>query len=239
MLKKHGLKALAAAALLMVPTAPAAADILVIRALGKVAQRYPTGRRFPDATRFRLERGESLAILFGGRTRVFSGPGSFTAADPVRAPTQTSAIVRIGAGAVRGPFGTVPTDPWHIDIYSPGPICFSPGRPLSFWRADAKAADTLTVRPAEGGAAQTLRWPAEQSVVPWPARLSPTPGASYDLALQGQTRPTRIRIAALPATATQSLESLAEAMLAARCVTQLDALITANLVSPAPSQSAR
>jgi hypothetical protein len=205
----------------------AAAEVLVLRSVGPSASRYRAGQRLPDSTTFVLRPGDSVAVLAGGGTRTFRGPGSFTATGPARATGLASAGRRVNTGAVRGTGdGKVqrPSDIWALDVTQSGPICVgSDGRPV-LWRPSAEQAVQLTITPPTG-APRTVSWPRGQQTLAWPVNVPLTNGASYQLSWSGATVPTRVTARTLAPLAANDLEGVATALITNQCRNQLEVLI--------------
>ncbi len=221
-----------ALALLFGTTATAAAaDILVVRSTGPSAKMYPPGKSIPEAGRLALKAGDMLVVLDGRGTRTIRGPGNFAAgaAQPAGQPMQTAANTtrRARIGAVRGT-GTVSTPPrpgtlWQIDVSKSSNICLADPRNVTLWRADATKPVTLTVA-REGGASQTVSWPAGETTLAWPTSVGIADGAQYNLSWQGASAPTRLKFKTLPKQPA-GLEDMASSLITNQCNAQLDLLI--------------
>lgn len=212
-----------------------AAEVLVLRSVGPSARRYAAGQRLPDNHQFVLRPGDSIAILAGGGTRTFRGPGTFSATGPARAAGLASASQRRTTGAVRGTATAAiarPTDPWAIDTSQSGRACVAAnGRPM-LWRPVPDRAADLIVTP-QSGAAQTVRFAAGQRAAAWPAGIALVDGASYQLNWPSNAAPSRITVRTLPAPAAGDVAGAATALLSRQCRSQLDVLIAVNEAAPA------
>jgi hypothetical protein len=215
------------AALLATAAASAAANVLVVRSAGPSAKAYPAGRSLPDNARITLQAGDSVTVLSAGGTRSFRGPGTFSPSAAVRAGPQTLAASdgrRARIAAVREA-GIVPGSPtiWHVDVSQGGTICLIDTGNVMLWRPDSSAAATLTMTPP-GGAAQTLRWPAGEATMGWPAGTPIVNGGAYSFTEPGVAVPTRITFRTLTTEPTD-LQAVAAALIENGCQNQLDVLL--------------
>jgi len=215
------------AALLAAVALPAAANVLVVRSTGPSAAAYPAGRSLPDNARLNLRAGDTVIVLGAAGTRTFRGPGTFSPSAAVQAGARTFAAAdgrRARIGAVRGA-GIVPHSPtiWHVDITQSGTFCLASTSRVQLWRPDATVPTTLTIAGA-GGAARTVRWPAGQATVAWPAALPIANGASFSIAQSGVAVPTQVTFRTL-AREPANLEGVAAALIANGCQGQLDVLV--------------
>src|SRR4051794_37502591 len=64
--------------------AGAAANVIIVRANGPNARRLGVGAILADYSRFTLGPGDSVPVPPPYGTRIFRGPGAFSAADPIR-----------------------------------------------------------------------------------------------------------------------------------------------------------
>jgi len=215
------------AALLAAVALPAAANVLVVRSTGPSAAAYPAGRSLPDNARLNLRAGDTVIVLGAAGTRTFRGPGTFSPSAAVQAGARTFAAAdgrRARIGAVRGA-GIVPHSPtiWHVDITQSGTFCLASTSRVQLWRPDATVPTTLTITGA-GSAARTVRWPAGQATVAWPAALPIANGASFSIAQSGVAVPTQVTFRTL-AREPANLEGVAAALIANGCQGQLDVLV--------------
>jgi hypothetical protein len=207
-----------------------AAEVLVLRAVGPSARRYPAGQRLPDNTSFTLRAGDAVTVLAGGGTRTFRGPGTYSASGPARAGGMASAGPRRNTGAVRGAGdGEVlrPDDVWQVDVTQSGRACVAAGQRPTLWRPVADSAIQLTITPPTG-APQTVSWARGQKTLAWPASVPVADNASYQISWTGAASPKRLTTRTLPAMPTGNLDALATAFITHECRGQLDVLIAKN-----------
>jgi hypothetical protein len=208
----------------------AAAQVLVLRAVGPTAQRqYRPGQRLPDSARFTLRAGDSVVVLTRRGTRTFRGPGTFAATGPLR-PRGSYAgrpARRVGTGAVRAVDGstavTRPENIWQYNIRESGRACVVQGMQPVLWRPSAAQSVQLTITPT-AGQPRTVEWGAGQLTLNWPSDLPIADGASYQLSWPGG-RPVRLTIEVVPPVAADNNEALATTFLENQCRGQLDVLI--------------
>ena len=179
---KLSLGRLALAAVLAAAAAPAAADVLVVRASGPSAGSYPAGRSLPDNARITLRGGDTLVVLGARGTRTFRGPGTFSPS--AAAPSGQRTVVasngrraRIGAVRSAGIVPNSPTSIWHVDATQGGTMCLANTSDVRLWRPDAAAATSLTIA-APDGHTHEVAWPAGSSTVPWPSEATPVVGVA-------------------------------------------------------------
>lgn len=223
------------AAALVTCAAPAAANVLVVRASGPSAGAYPAGRSLPDNARITLRAGDTLVVLGAGGTRTFRGPGTFSPSAAVRAGPRAAASSegrRARIGAVRTA-GLVPQSPtiWHVDVTQSGTFCVADAASLTLWRPDASARARLTIV-APGGASHSAQWPAGQATLSWPPNAPLGAGGPYSFRMAGVAVPTQITFRTLTTEPTD-LQAVAAALIANGCQEQLDLL-----VETAPDQTA-
>ena len=220
----------------------AAADILVVRSTGPSAKAYPPGKSIPETGRLALKAGDMLVVLDGRGTRTIRGPGNFIAgaAQSAGQPMQTAAATparRARIGAVRGTGTASPPRPdtlWQVDVSKSSNICLADRNNVTLWRADTSKPVALTVA-REGGASQTINWPAGESTLSWPSNVAIADGAQYSLAWKGAAAPTRLRFKTLPKQPA-GLEDMASSLITNQCNAQLDLLIeTVKLPDQAPT----
>jgi hypothetical protein len=207
----------------------AAADVLILRAVGPSARNYPAGRRVPDTASFTLRPGDSVVVLAGGATRTFRGPGTYSAngAGRSNALASNATGVRRQTGAVRGAGDqpvSHPSDVWQTDVTMSGRTCVLAGRRPILWRPSSERAVQLTITP-QTGAAQTVAWRAGQSTLEWPASIPIVDNASYQISWTGGTSPTRLTARTLTAVQPTNLDAVATALVTNQCRGQLDVLI--------------
>lgn len=212
-----------------------AAEVLVLRAVGPSARRYPAGQRLPDSTSFTLRPGDAVTVLAGGGTRTFRGPGTFSASGPARGGGIASAGPRRSTGAVRGSGDAAvvrPDDVWQVDVTQSGRACVPAGQRPTLWRPTADRAVQLTITPPTG-APQTVNWARGQKTLAWPSSLQVADNASYQLSWTGATAPTRLTTKTLASVSGNNVEALATAFITNQCRGQLDVLISKNEVREA------
>jgi hypothetical protein len=223
------LSRLALAALLVTgAAAPAAADVLVVRASGPSAATYSPGRSLPDNARIALRNGDTLVVLDARGTRTFRGPGNFSPNQAVQAGTRTTTTAsgrRARVGAVRNA-GLVPASPttiWHVDASQGGNMCVADTSEVMLWRGDTSRATSVTIS-GPGGASREVAWPAGAATVAWPSDLPITEGARYQLAQSGVAVPARVTFRTLNSQPAD-LSAVAAALIERECQEQLDLLV--------------
>ena len=202
----------------------AAAQILVLRSTGPVAQRLRAGTLLPSARPIRLAANDTLELLSETSTWTWRGPGDFPAAAgaPRAAPLVAPDRRRARVGAVRGTPGAEVERPnlWMIDVEHPGAVCVPAGAPPLLWRPEAAEAASTTIT-AEGGVSAVVQWEAGQSAVDWPDAV-PVAAGTYRLTSGGDDAvEIAVRtLATLPETAPETGIALIER----GCETQMDLL---------------
>lgn len=218
----------------------AAAEVLILRSAGPSARNYPAGRRVADNASFTLRPGDIVVVLANGATRTFRGPGSYSAAGPVRRGTQMAGggTVRRQTGAVRGDDPTTvvarPADIWQFDVSQSGRACVLAGQRPVLWRPQSDRAVRLTITP-QNGAAQTVAWNAGRATLDWPASVPVVDGASYQLNWTGAPNPVRVTTQTLTGLQIGNVEAVASAFLDKNCRSQLDVLIATRAATDGPA----
>jgi hypothetical protein len=223
----------AAAILLGTAASAAAADILVVRANGPSAAKYPPGKSIPDSGKITLLANDSLVLLDGRGTRTVRGPGTFLAGGPVHSANGDSSLSvitkgvsqrRARIGAVRS-VSAAPRSPsiWHVDVAKSATVCLAEPSNVTLWRPDASQAVTLSVTGSDG-ATRKLDWAKGEATLALPADFKIDEGASYRLSWDGAAAPTSLKFRTLsekPA----GLEDMASSLIKNGCEAQLDLLI--------------
>lgn len=232
------------AAALALAAAASTADVLVIRASGPSAARFPAGKRLPDAARVTLQRGDTVVLLDRHGTRSVAGPGSFTAAGNSSGPTPSAlAALTAGTAGRRARVGAVrnePTGPerrpgiFLVDVAAAGRTCLADRAAVTLWRAASQEVATSVITPRVGASA-SVSWIKGQSTQPWPEALPTADGASYrivtDPANAAPRAPVEITFALLKG-APADLSQLAQGLIAARCQAQIDLLVATTQAVP-------
>lgn len=227
---------------------PALADVVVIRANGPSAGRFPPGKTLPDATRLTLKQGDQIVLLDTHGTRTLAGPGVFaaTGGPAVAAPSALSAMAsnatnrRARVGAVRGltavpPVTTTRPGIFLVDVAVPGSVCVVDSATVTLWRGDARAAAATTLTGGDGTTA-TVSWIRGQTTAPWPVALRVAEGSSYRLRSTAGAAETIVQfrtLAAQPA----NLQQLASALIKHGCQGQVDVLVATTPTSVAAAGS--
>lgn len=222
----------------------AAADVIVVRANGPSATRYPPGKTLPDAARLKLQKGDQIVLLDARGTRSLAGPGDFaaTAAPSASAPSTASAMAstainrRQRVGATRSMSAMVePTfrpGIFLVDVAAPGKVCVVDTGAVTLWRGNSRVPATTTLTSSDGKTA-TVSWIAGQATQPWPTTLPVKQGASYQLSSSTNPMAMPLQFEAL-ATRPADLQQLAATLIARGCQNQVDVLVATTPPSPTP-----
>ncbi|MES2753152.1 MAG: hypothetical protein V4659_00655 [Pseudomonadota bacterium] len=237
-------RALMFAGLASIATA-AAADTLVVRAIGPSAAAYPPGKKLPDTAKLRLQARDVITLLDARGTRTLKGPGIFSASASTSADNGTTVLAaltserrdrRVRIGAVRQVEGVTDARPdiWMVDVAKPGAVCVTDPAAVTLWRSDPSKAAQGSIAEVGGKASAQLSWAPGQASQPWPAGLKVATGARYRVAT-GAAAPIELRtFVVVPAPA--DLPDIASALIKNGCATQLDQVVaTAAAVSAAGS----
>ena len=232
---------LAGCALAMAMGAVAAeAAVLVVRSSGPSAKAFPAGKAVPETQVINLKANDVVILLDSRGTRTLRGPGKFSAtASAANATTSSLAALtgqntnrRSRVGAVRRPpsGATAGRNVWQADIGRSGNVCIANPADLGLYRANATAAERVTVTDAAGKSA-TVQFPAGQKIAAWPTDVPVASGGSYTIkgSSDGATVTARW-INPVPA----GLEGLAQSFIRNDCQAQLDVLID-TFASPTAS----
>ncbi len=215
----------------------AAADVLVVRATGPSATKFPAGRSLADNARITLVANDALVVLDSRGTRTLRGPGTFSPGQA--APTQPQRVAaatpqrRARIGAVRSvgaaPATARPTSLWALDVAKSSTVCLAGAPALSLWRADTSRPTTVTLTRTGDGAKESVQWNAGQASLGWPTTLAPRDGAEYRVSWTGGGAPTTYRFKSV-GTMPMAPEQTARTLIENGCTAQLDVLIEATKV---------
>ena len=218
---------IALAALLATGAAAAAANVLVVRAIGPSASTYPPGRSLQDNARIQLVAGDTLVVLGASGTRTFRGPGRFSPSGPAQPgpPLALDANTRARIAAVRGsPF--VPSARtatiWQVDPRQSGNVCLVPANGIELWRANSTRTEALTITGPDGRV--QLLWPAGQAIIDWPSGVSVRDDTEYQVRASRSPVAGRIRVRTID-TPPDNVVSVAEALISNGCDKQLELLV--------------
>jgi hypothetical protein len=224
---------------------PALAQSLVVRSTGPSASQYPAGKKIAASGTITLKRGDRVTVLDKGRTRVLTGPGTFSLNRQTTASqtsTRVASFVATGprrrsrTGAVRGgnsELRAAPQNPtlatrspnlWFVDVSRGGTHCIAKPEQVLLWRPDVRSDQTMTLSAAVGGMAD-IKWRRGSQVRRWPTdNISMQNGGAYSLQAGGEAKPVNVTVKLLP-NMPEGLDATAEALLANGCEQQLDLLV--------------
>ncbi len=232
---------LAGCALAMAMGAVAAeAAVLVVRSSGPSAKAFPAGKAVPEAQVINLKANDVVILLDSRGTRTLRGPGKFsatasasnTATSSLAALTGQNTNRRSRVGAVRRPpsGATSGRNVWQADIGRSGNVCIANPADLGLYRADAAAAERVTVTDSAGKSA-AVQFTAGQKIASWPSGVPVASGSNYTIKGSGNGATVTARwIDPVPA----GLEGLAQSFIRNDCQAQLDVLID-TFASPSAS----
>lgn len=172
------------AALCLLATGPALADLVVIRS---TSPDLKAGQVVSDGARISLPAG-SMAVLLGqdGKSTTVNGPfnGVPKAGGAGGDPSVVSSLSRLlsaGSGDTASlgvTRGGLFDDPFGINLTS-GTYCAVPGRETVLNRGKAVRLSKLTV--SGPGVESAVDWPKGDATLPWPASVPLKDGAAYHL----------------------------------------------------------
>ena len=232
---------LAGCALAMTMGAVAAeAAVLVVRSSGPSSKAYPAGKAVPETQVINLKANDVVILLDSRGTRTLRGPGKFSATASAANTTTSSLAALTGqntnrrsrVGAVRRPptGATAGRNVWQADIARSGNVCIANPADLGLYRANAAAAERVTVTGADGKSA-AVQFSEGQKIAAWPAGVPISAGARYTIKGSGDGATVTARwISPVPA----GLEGLAQTFIRNDCQAQLDVLID-TFASPTAS----
>jgi hypothetical protein len=221
------------------------AQIVVLNARGPSAAAYPQGAVLASGRIITLKAGDQLEVVDAVGSHVLSGPLSLPAGQIAKgSQTGLQDILRRanasrpGIAAVRGfsldegkaatPSEVPPL--WRLDIPSwqqgdpneARSFCVPRGQTPTLSRGMAGPESRLVVFQDATHASRVITWPAGARTLNWPANMPYADGELFSLDLD-DAGSVMVRWRTIPA-ATESLTSLASAMLDNGCYDQLDAL---------------
>jgi hypothetical protein len=231
---------LAGCALATMGAAAAEAAVLVVRSSGPSAKAFPAGKAVPDSQVINLKANDVVILLDSRGTRTLRGPGKFsaTASASNEATSSLAALTgqttnrRSRVGAVRRPptGATAGRNVWQADIARSGNICIANPADLGLYRANATAAEKVTVSDSAGKSA-TVQFTAGQKIAAWPSAVPVAADGNYTIKGGGDGATVTARwINPVPA----GLEGLAQSFIRNDCQAQLDVLID-TFASPTAS----
>ncbi len=214
--------ALVAAAVLAWSWGAAAAEVVVVKAIG--APDVPVGTILDLSQPLNLAAGASLTLIDseGRKTQVdgpHSGPlgGASAGAEPAGGePAQGDQRLGLGVrvnvvkslarlfkqsvsdtssvGAFRSARGGTARmpDPWLVDVSRRGDHCVTRGRMATLWHPRTGDGDTLSIQHVDSRATAHVDWPAGHDRIDWPQDLAIVDGGTY-LTRLGRA-PTAIRV---------------------------------------------
>jgi hypothetical protein len=224
--------------MLVAPVAvPAAADVLIVRAIGPSASKFAPGKSLPDSAHIALAANDQVVLLDAHGTRTLRGPGRFAATGQSGAATSIGLLASAGTdrrsriGAVRGlPVLSGPQQRpniWFVDTGASGATCLADPTVATLWRSSIDKGGDATIV-TDGGANAKLSWIKGQSTQPWPASVPIRNGASYRIGgVDAATAATTITLHVLKAPP-GDMQGLAQALIGENCQAQLDVLIATD-----------
>lgn len=72
-----------------------------------------------------------------------------------------------------------PTDPWAIDVGKSGDHCVPAKGPVTLWRAKGAVKKIFSLKNLSGRSKSQTDWPADASILKWPAKVRLKDGARY------------------------------------------------------------
>jgi hypothetical protein len=236
---------------------------LVVRSTGPSAAQYPAGKKIAASGKITLKRGDRITVLDKGKTRVLTGPGTFSLSRTTSASKTSSRVAsfvatgprrRARTGAVRG----VPSEGganaenlaarspnlWYVDVSRGGNHCLVKPESVLLWRPDIVSDDTMKLSASASGQAQ-IAWRRGSTLRRWPSdKVAVKNGATYALAsgqasgqANGQaSKPVNVTVKLLPQEPAD-LDATAEALLANGCTNQLDLLVDMLAASEASEEA--
>ncbi len=216
------------------------AAVLVVRSSGPSAKAYPAGKAVSEAQVLTLKSNDVVTLLDSRGTRTLRGPGKFSATASASASTTSSLAALTGqntnrrsrVGAVRRPpsGATAGRNVWQADVARSGNICVANPSDLGLYRANAIAAERITVTDAAGKSA-AVKFAEGQKIASWPSDVPVAAGGRYQIKGSGEAATVTARwITPVPA----GLEGLAQSFIRNDCQAQLDVLID-TFASPTAS----
>jgi hypothetical protein len=238
--RNPGLSALVAVAALLVTTAAASAQAIVVRATGPSAAKFPKGMKLGAGASITLQEGDVVTVLDRVGTRIVKGKATYSIDSQVLrdrglVPLLTRSLSNprtIRAGAVRGtlPPGWTPPQPksvWLADIDKGGKVCVPQGSGLYLWRSENGSERLSWLSEAEGGAMVRLQFPPQTSGISWPSVSLPlVAGRSYRINGDGSTeKAVEIEVVNLaPDAIPDNAVDLGSLLVANGCTAQFDLL---------------
>jgi hypothetical protein len=222
---------------------PALAQSLVVRSTGPSAAQYPAGKKIAASGKITLKRGDRITVLDKGKTRVLTGPGTFSLSRKTSASQTSNRVAsfvatgprrRARTGAVRGA-GTKasPADAtlaarspnlWFVDVSRGGTHCVVKPEQILLWRPEVRSDQTMILANASGGQAD-ITWRRGSPLRRWPTdKITVLDDGRYTMGRASDAQSIAVTVKLLPETP-KGLDAMAEALLANGCNQQLDLLV--------------
>src|SRR4029078_459800 len=124
-------------------SAPALANVVVVKSLGPPAKAHPPGKLLPESAKISLQRGDVLTVLGPASAQTLRGPGSFDAKQVALASPagQSGRFGALGAAEVAHNPSV-----WDIDASQGGKVCVSDASKVQLWRPDSETPATGPTR---------------------------------------------------------------------------------------------
>ncbi len=186
--------------------------------LNSFASGYKSGEVLSDSQIINLQKGEKLQVkslkteekcdIIGPYASQLKCARLMLAADPVR-PRQRSA-------------SSLPPSIWALDVQHGHNFCYRNPEQLQLWRSDAAIPIHLNIQAHNSEDRIRLRWPANQTLLDWPAKKLPlVEGSTYIFNIDSTT--VAVNFHQLPETV-QNRADLFDWMQQQGCSAQLDVL---------------
>lgn len=213
---------------------------VVIASSGPSAGQFPKGKKLADTDRITLKAGDSVTVLDAAGTRVISGPGTHRVGGRGEDKRSTFAVLtrqraaqRVRTGAVRAGTTAGPAmspNLWFVDVSKSGKMCISDSAAVQLWRPASEGAEAYQIASTSASISQQVDFEDGSTTASWNGEAMPLwDGATYAITGPGGSFKSIVTFTMLK-DAPDDPETLAEALLAKGCQTQLD-LLAATMAS--------
>ncbi|MBI1778764.1 MAG: hypothetical protein HYR63_25760 [Proteobacteria bacterium] len=171
---------------------PARADSLVV-AEARGGGLKP-GQTIDAAQPIKLGSGERVTLI-ASNGAIIKLTGPFEGVPDIsgrRLASVAESLVRLGSqstqssttlGTVRAPNGTLPPEPWLIDVGSSGHRCVQQDASVVFWRPPATTDQTMQLSPSDRAWQGQAKWPAGADQLRMPSSFQAQDGQAYIVAI--------------------------------------------------------
>ena len=199
--------ALAVSVLLGLSSKTLAGDLVVIESTAKA---YPAGKVLKGGTTVKLGKGAKVTLIsdsgkmiplkgpYSGKPGAKAGKGDPSLTKALAGLLGSKSSGKSAIGAMRSAKRGDPPGAWVVELGRSGTQCVRQGAVAQLWRADAKKAAKLTLKPYPKGKKASVSWKAGADSVAWPAKVAMTDGNKYLARISTSKSATKVTLRVVP-----------------------------------------